>query len=53
MNKIKLTKLQIIESEKGSIMHALKNSDNEFKGFGEIYFSGYFGKLRDGKNICE
>ena len=31
-------------------MHALKNSDNEFKGFGEIYFSEiFFGKIKGWK----
>ncbi len=50
MNRIKLTKLSIIENEKGPIMHALKNSDNEFKRFGEIYFSEiYFGKIKGWK----
>ena len=54
MNRIKVTKLSIIKSENGPIMHALKNSDNEFKGFGEIYFSEIFlEKLRDGKGIYE
>ncbi len=50
MNKIKVTKLSIIENEKGSIMHALKNSDKEFKRFGEIYFSEiYLGKIKGWK----
>ena len=39
MNKIKVTKLKIIEDEKGPIMHALKNSDKEFRRFGEVFFS--------------
>jgi len=50
MSKIKLTKLSIIENENGPIMHALKNSDNEFIRFGEIYFSEiYFGKIKGWK----
>ena len=50
MNKIKVTKLKIIEDEKGPIMHALKNSDDAFKRFGEIYFSEiYFGKIKGWK----
>ena len=50
MNRIKVTKLSIIKSENGPIMHALKNSDNEFKGFGEIYFSEiFFGKVKGWK----
>ena len=50
MNRIKLTRLSIIEDEKGPIMHALKNSDDAFKRFGEIYFSEiYFGKIKGWK----
>ena len=50
MKKIKVTKLSIIENEKGPIMHALKNSDNELRRFGEIYFSEiYFGKIKGWK----
>jgi len=33
------TKLKIINSESGSVMHALKKLDNGFSKFGEIYFS--------------
>ena len=36
MKKIKVTKLSIIENEKGPIMHALKNSDNESQQFSYI-----------------
>ena len=50
MKKIKVPKLSIIENEKGPIMHALKNSDNELRRFGEIYFSEiYFGKFKGWK----
>jgi dTDP-4-dehydrorhamnose 3,5-epimerase len=31
--------LNIIESESGSIMHALKKTDPGFQDFGEVYFS--------------
>ncbi len=33
------TDLNIIEADSGSVFHALKNSDNGFSGFGEVYFS--------------
>ena len=33
------TNLSIIEADSGSVFHALKNSDNGFSGFGEVYFS--------------
>ena len=33
------TNLNIIESESGSIMHALKKTDPGFQDFGEVYFS--------------
>ena len=41
MKKIGITKkkLKIIDNINGSIMHALKKSDFEFKSFGEVYFS--------------
>ncbi len=32
-------KLKIIDNVNGSIMHALKKSDDAFQGFGEVYFS--------------
>ncbi len=34
-----IVKKNIIPDERGSIMHMLKNSDNEFTKFGEVYFS--------------
>ena len=34
-----LTPLKIIEREQGNVMHALKNSDAGFDGFGEAYFT--------------
>jgi len=33
------TDLKIIEADSGSIYHGLKNIDNGFKKFGEVYFS--------------
>ena len=33
------TPLKIIKSEKGSVMHVLKNNDQGFSNFGEVYFS--------------
>ena len=36
---IKLTPLKIIPSDKGSVMHALKNFEEDFQKFGEAYFS--------------
>lgn len=35
----KLTPLLIIPGEKGEVMHAMKNTDPGFCGFGEAYFS--------------
>ena len=39
LEKILETQLNIIPSEDGSVMHALKFSDNGYFGFKEIYFS--------------
>jgi dTDP-4-dehydrorhamnose 3,5-epimerase len=36
---IMLTPLKIIGGEKGSVLHAMKQDDEGFKGFGEAYFS--------------
>lgn len=33
------TRLKIIGSELGTVMHGLKNNDIGFRGFGEVYFS--------------
>ena len=33
------TDLNIIEAESGTVLHALKKTDPEFKEFGEVYFS--------------
>ncbi len=34
-----LTALKIIEIADGDVLHAMKKSDSEFKGFGDAYFS--------------
>ncbi len=39
LNHVKLSKLSIIQTKGGNILHALKKSDNGFSGFGEAYFS--------------
>lgn len=35
--------LKIISHPKGDIMHALKNTDFSYRGFGEVYFSKIYG----------
>ena len=37
--EISCKKLRVIDHPKGSIRHALKSSDAEYVGFGEVYFS--------------
>ncbi len=50
MNKVKATKLLIIDNDKGPIMRALRMSDNGYKKFGEIYFSEvFYGKIKGWK----
>jgi len=39
INDITLTPLKIIPAGSGEVMHALKNSETSFHGFGEAYFS--------------
>ena len=39
INDIMLTPLKIIPAGSGEVMHALKNSEISFHGFGEAYFS--------------
>tara|TARA_R110001606_G_scaffold355312_1_gene506182 strand:- start:10818 stop:11252 length:435 start_codon:yes stop_codon:yes gene_type:complete len=34
-----LTKLKIIKTPKGDVLHAIKSSEKTFSGFGEAYFS--------------
>lgn len=37
--KIHITPLKRISNEKGDILHALKSSETDYRGFGEAYFS--------------
>ena len=39
LDNILVTSLKRIPTGGGDVMHALKNSDNGFNGFGEVYFS--------------
>lgn len=36
---VQLTPLKIMNNSSGDVMHGIKSSENQFKGFGEIYFS--------------
>jgi dTDP-4-dehydrorhamnose 3,5-epimerase len=36
---VKLAPLKIITGDQGNVMHAMKCTDLEFSGFGEVYFS--------------
>ena len=46
MNKniegIKITPLKIIKDHRGSVMHMIRNDNEVFEEFGEIYFSTIF-----------
>lgn len=45
-----LIPLKIIEGELGSVMHAIKQTDEQFSGFGEAYFSTVLpGKIKGWK----
>ena len=39
VNDISITSLKKINLQGGGVMHAMKKSDDTFKGFGEAYFS--------------
>ena len=39
---LKIKKLSIIEDDRGSLMHMLRNDDELFTTFGECYFSEVF-----------
>ena len=39
LNNILVTPLKRLSTPGGDVMHVLKNSDNGFNGFGEVYFS--------------
>ena len=45
MNKSKIEKLLVIENENGKILRGLKKSEQDFRDFGELYFS----KIHHGK----
>jgi len=36
---VKITPLEVIKDDRGAVMHMLKNTDEHFDQFGEIYFS--------------
>lgn len=38
-NGVSVTKLPRVKNVKGDILHVLKSSDDEYKGFGEAYFT--------------
>ena len=42
MEGIKITPLKIIKDHRGSVMHMLRNDNEVFEKFGEIYFSTIF-----------
>ena len=39
LDKIKINNLDVLTTKHGNVMHALKKSSENFKEFGEIYFS--------------
>ena len=39
MEKVLISSLKKIPTKGGDIYHGLKNSDSDFNGFGEAYFS--------------
>lgn len=39
MKEIELTPLDIIDNDKGEVLHVIKRSNKSFYGFGEAYFS--------------
>ncbi len=39
LDKIKINNLDVLTTKHGNVMHALKKSNENFKEFGEIYFS--------------
>ena len=39
LNNVTTKQLSIIKTPSGSVMHALKSSEKDYRGFGEIYFS--------------
>jgi dTDP-4-dehydrorhamnose 3,5-epimerase len=54
LNGLLITPLKKIAHPKGDIMHAMKNSDNGYTGFGEAYFSEVnFGEIKGWKTHSE
>ena len=50
MDHVTLTPLKIIHRDDGNILHAMKNSDYKYSGFGEAYFSTVLkGKIKGWK----
>ena len=47
-----ITKRKQIVDERGKIMHMLRNDENIFKSFGEIYFSCIFPEKITQINLC-
>ena len=41
---VKIFKKNVISDDRGKILHMLKNTDENFVKFGEIYFLMYFQK---------
>jgi dTDP-4-dehydrorhamnose 3,5-epimerase len=39
LDEISVSPIKVISNPKGNVLHALKQSDNSFVGFGEAYFS--------------
>ena len=39
INGVNITPLSIIDTKGGDVLHAMKNSDHGYSGFGEAYFS--------------
>ena len=39
LEDVLLTPLRVIKGESGNVMHALKQQEESFSGFGEAYFS--------------
>ena len=54
IDRIQITKLPVISSELGNVMHILKKSDNSFFNFGEVYISEIkFNKIKAWKQHQE
>ncbi len=44
---VKITKLKILQDDRGKVMHMLRTDSEVFKNFGEIYFSTiYYEKIK-------